>query len=267
MFGCVVSESLSAKCHGIPRVVVSDSCDLDKLFDYLVKEIDRYRNWHDTINDLLVADASYQELVDEMARFIPRPLYIADACWRMISRVDFEMPEISATWHYQTLHDGLYPLSIVETLNRTGEYHRISNLSRAALLRSPAFTIPIIAKPIRYQGRLVGYFFIIDTWGDLGSCEVEVAQEFGKMIAPILAARGAKQGYIGGFQDNFITQIIDGLLTNKRDIAHQLKTDTNWNAESDFRLVTVRFESKEFDNHLLHDGPARQRLRPSRLLL
>lgn len=252
LFGCVVNESLSSKCQGIPRIVVSDSCDLDKLFDYLVREIDRYRNWHDTINDLLVSDASYQELVDEMARFIPRPLYIADACWRMIARVDFEMPEISATWHYQTLHDGLYPLNVVETLNRTGEYHRISNLTRAALLRSPAFTIPIVAKPIRYQGRLVGYFFIIDTWGDIGLCEVEVADEFGNMLAPILAARDAKQGYIGGFQDNFITQIIDGLLTNKRDIAHQLKTETAWNVESDFRLVTVQFERDEFDNHLLH---------------
>ena len=252
MFGCVVSNSLNKKCRGIPRIVVSDSCDLDGLFDYLVKEIDRYRTWHDTINDLLVSDASYQELVDEMARFIPRPLYIADACWRMIARVDFEMPEISATWHYQTLHDGLYPLNIVETLNRTGEYHRISNLSRAALLRSPAFTIPIVAKPIRYQGRLVGYFFIIDTWGDISLCEVEVAEEFGKMLAPVLAARGAKQGFISGFQDNFITQIIDGLLTNKRDIAHQLKTETSWSVESDFRLTTVQFEPKEFDNHLLH---------------
>lgn len=251
-FGCVVRESLSAACKGIPRVVVSESCDLDKLFDFLVREMDRYRNWHDAISDLLVADASYQQLVDEMARFIPRPLYIADECWRMIARVDFEMPEISATWHYQTLHDGLYPLNIVETLNRTGEYHRISNLPRAALLRSPAFTIPIVAKPIRYQGRLVGYFFIIDTWGDISLCEVEVAQEFGKMLAPILAARGAKQGSIGGFQDNFITQIIDKLLTSKRDIARQLKTETHWNVESDFRLVTVQFEPEEYDNHLLH---------------
>lgn len=252
MFGCVVRESLSSACKGIPRVVVSDSCDMDKLFDYLVREMDRYRNWHDTISDLLVADASYQELVDEMARFIPRPLYIADDCWRMIARVDFEMPEISATWHYQTLHDGLYPLNIVETLNRTGEYHRISTLPRAALLRSPAFTIPIVAKPIRYQGRLVGYFFIVDTWGDIGMCEVEVAQEFGKMLAPILAARGSKQGSIGGFQDNFITQIIDRLLTSKREIARQLKSETNWNVESDFRLVTVQFKPDEYDNHLLH---------------
>lgn len=252
MFGCVVKERLSDKCKGIPRIVVSNTCDLDSLFDFLVKEIDRYRNWHDIISDLLVTDASYQELVDATAEFIPRPLYIADACWRMIARVDFEMPEISATWHYQTLHNGLYPLNIVEILNRTGEYHRISNLPRAALLRSPAFVLPIVAKPIRHKGRLVGYFFIIDTWGDVGPCEVEVAQEFGKMLAPLLAARGAQEGYISGFQDNFITQILDGLLKNKRDIANQLKAEALWNVESDFRMVTVRFASDEFDNHLLH---------------
>ena len=91
MFGCVVRESLSSACKGIPRIVVAESCDLDVLFDFLVQEMDRYRAWHDTISDMLVADASYQELVDEMARFIPRPLYIADECWRMIARVDFEM--------------------------------------------------------------------------------------------------------------------------------------------------------------------------------
>jgi hypothetical protein len=185
--------------------------------------MERYRHWFDRINDLLISDASYQELVNATAEFVPRPQYVADAGWRMISRVDFEMGEISATWHYQMLHDGLYPLNVVETLNRTGDYHRISNLPRATLIDdSKAFTLPIIAKPIRYQGRLVGYYFMIDTWGDLGYCEVEIAEEFGTMIAPLMAARGAAEGHMAGFQDNFIIHMLDGLLTSKGDIAQQL---------------------------------------------
>ena len=252
MFGCVVTEELNGKCHGIPRIVIPDDADIDTLFNFLVNEMEIYRRWHDTINDLLVADAPYQALVDATARFVPRPMYIADASWRMISRVDFEMNEISATWHYQVLHDGLYPHHIVEALNRTGDYTRISNLPRAALIDSEVYTIRILAKPIRVQGRLVGYYFMIDTWGDLGYCEVEIAQEFGTMIAPLMAARGAKEGHMAGFQDNFIIHILDGLLTAKRDIAHQLKLETHWPVESDFRMATVRFEQNEFENHLLH---------------
>lgn len=251
-FGCVVPESLSASCRGIPRIVVPNDCDLDKLFDFLVNEMEKYRNWHDTINGLLISDAPYQDLVDATANFVPRPQYVADAGWRMISRVDYEMPEISATWHYQTLHDGLYPLNIVEKLNRTGDYYRISNLPRAALVDSEVFTIRILAKPIRYQGKLAGYYFMIDTWGDLGYCEVEIAEEFGKLIAPIMAARGAKQGYIAGFQNSYIVHMIDGMLTNRRDIAQELKRETRWDVDSDFWMVTVRFEPDEYNNHLLH---------------
>ena len=252
MFGCVVASEIADQCKGIPRIIVSDSCDLDMLFNRLVNEVERYRNWHDRINGLLISDATYQDLVDATAEFVPRPMYIADGSWRMISRVDFEMNEISATWHYQSLHDGLYPHHIVDALNRTGDYHRITNLPHASLIDSEVYTMRILAKPIRYQGKLVGYYFIIDTWGDLGPCEVEIAEEFGTMIAPLMASRDAQQGYIAGFQDNFIFHILDGLLTSKRDIAQQLMADRHWNVESDYRIATVRFAPNEFENHLLH---------------
>ncbi len=252
MFGCVVPEHLSEKCRGIPRIIVSNDCDIDRLFSYLVSEMEKYRRWHDLINDLLVTDATYQDLVEATAKFVPRPMYIADASWRMISHVDFEMNEISATWHYQLLHDGLYPHHIVEALNRTGDYYRISNLPRAALIDSEVYTMRILAKPVRYRGKLVGYYFMIDTWGDLGYCEVEIAQEFGTMVAPLMAARGASSGQLSGFQDNFIYHILDGLLTSKRDIAQQLHNETRWRIDSDFRLATVRFAPDEFENHLLH---------------
>ena len=251
-FGCVVPESLSGRCAGIPRIIVPNSCDLDHLFDFVVTETERYRNWHDLINDMLLSDAPYQDLVNATAEFVPRPQYVADAGWRMISRVDFEMGEISATWHYQMLHNGLYPLNIVEALNRTGDYYRISNLPHASLIDSEVFTIRILAKPIRYHGRLVGYYFMIDTWGDLGYCEVEIAEEFGKLIAPIMAARGAQQGYIAGFQNSYIVHMLDGMLTSRRDIAQELKRETHWDIESDFRMVTVRFAPDEYNNHLLH---------------
>ena len=252
MFGCIILQSLADKCTGIPRIVVPDSCDLSKLFNHLVREIERFFGWRDRINDLLVSDASYQDLVSATAELVPRPMYVADASWRMIARVDFEMSEISATWHYQMLHDGLYPHHIVDALNRTGDYYRISNLKHAALVDSEVYTLRILAKPIHYRGRLVGYYFMIDTWGDLGYCEVEIAEEFGNLIAPLMASRGAQEGHMAGFQDNFIIHMLDGLLTDKRDIAQRLKSETHWEIESDFRLATVRFNPDEFENHLLH---------------
>ena len=252
MFGCVVYQSLSDECAGIPRIVVPDTCDLDRLFDLLVREVERYRDWHNLISDLLVSDAHYQELMNATADLVPRPMYVADASWRMIARVDFEMGEISATWHYQMLHDGLYPHHIVDALNRTGDYYRISNLKHAALIDSEVYTMRILAKPIRHHGRLVGYYFMIDTWGDLGYCEVEIAEELGTMIAPLMAARGAKEGHMAGFQDNFIIHMLDGLLASKLDIAQRLYSETRWMTDSDFRLVTVRFAPDEFENHLLH---------------
>ena len=93
---------------------------------------------------------------------------------------------------------------------------------------------------------------MIDTWGDLGYCEVEIAQEFGKLIAPVMSARGAKQGYIAGFQNSFIVHMLDGMLANRRDIAQQLKAETRWDIQSDFRMATVRFSPDEYNNHLLH---------------
>ena len=252
MFGCVVCQSLADRCASIPRIIVPDTCDLGRLYDHLVREIERYDNWHSRISELLVSNAAYQDLINATAELVPRPMYVADASWRMIARIDFEMSEISATWHYQMLHNGLYPHHIVDALNRTGDYYRISNLKHAALIDSEVYTLRILAKPIHYHGRLVGYYFMIDTWGDLGYCEVEIAEEFGTLIAPLMASRGAQDGYMVGFQDNFIIHILDGLLTSRHEIAQRLKSETRWSLESDYRLATVRFAPDEFENHLLH---------------
>ena len=252
MFGCVVPESLAEQCRGIPRIIVSDDCDFDAMFAKLVTEIERYRTWHDRISDLLVADAPYQALVNATSEFVPRPMYIADASWRMIARVDFEMDEISATWHYQTLHDGLYPHHIVDALNRTGDYFRITNLPHASLIDSEVYTMRILAKPVRHAGRLVGYYFMIDTWGDLGYCEVEIAEEFGSMIAPLMAARDAQQGYIAGFQDNFIIHMLDGLLASKLDIAQISLITQRREILTEFILIVLVLGSLKLYHLMLH---------------
>ena len=84
-FGCIVSERLSDRCRGIPRIVVDDDANQDSIFEYLVTEVEKYRTWHDSVNELLVSNASYQEILEVTAQFVPRPMYIADANWRMVS--------------------------------------------------------------------------------------------------------------------------------------------------------------------------------------
>ena len=250
-FGCIVPERLSDLCKGIPRIIIDDETDPDSLFEYLVTEVEKYRTWHDNINELLVSDASYLEILDETSQFVPRPMYIADANWRMVSHIAYEMNEISATWHYQMLHDGWYPISVVEALNRTGEFQRITNLPRAALLESEVFTMKIIAKPLRYRNQLVGYFFIIDTHNDLGYCETEIAEELGKMLLPLVASRNTLSG-ITNSQNNFIAQVIGGHITSKQKIATKLMEETHWPLRSDFTIVTVKFAQDELNNHMLH---------------
>ena len=250
-FGCIVSERLSDRCRGIPRIVVDDDANQDSIFEYLVTEVEKYRTWHDSVNELLVSNASYQEILEVTAQFVPRPMYIADANWRMVSHIDYEMNEISATWHYQLLHDGWYPINIVEALNRTGEFQRITNLPRATHLESEVFTMKIIAKPLKRQNQLVGYFFIIDTHNDLGYCETEIAQELGKLLLPLVSSRNALSG-ITSLQNSFIAQIIEGYLTGSEKIASKLMSEAHWPLQSSFVMVTIKFAQDELNNHMLH---------------
>ena len=247
-FGCVVCKSASDDYAGIPRIVVPDSCDMQELLDYAITEVDKYRSWEDAMRESLLGNISLQNLLDITYEIIPRPMYIADSCWRMIARIDADMDEMSGIWHHQLQHGGYLPIETINALNETGEYERITNSNRAYNVQTKAFVIGFIAKTIKFAGKLLGYLFIVDLWHDLTPCDVEIADRFGNMLGAALGSREGSLQQVESFHENMLEALLDQEHIEEKMVSNLVATTIGWKATGDFRIVVLRHLSREWDN-------------------
>ena len=250
-FGCVVHKEASDEYAGIPRIVVPNACDIGALLDYAITEVDRYRSWEDSMRESLIGNISLQNMLDITYEIIPRPMYIADSCWRMIARIDADMDEMSGIWHHQLQHGGYLPIETINALNETGEYERITNSTRAFSVETKAFVIGFIAKTIRFAGKLLGYLFIVDLWHDLTPCDVEIADRFGNMLGSALGSREGSILQVGSFHKSMLDALLDQDHIEEKMVSNLLATTVGWKATGDFKIVVLRNIASEWDNPMV----------------
>ena len=247
-FACVLTQSRLNSFTGIPRIVVPDECDMQALFDYVVDELDRFRHWNDAVNEILLDDASLQDLLDITFALIPRAMYIADPCWRMIARVDGSMDEMSSYWLHEIRH-GCLPLDVTERLNASGEHRRIIESNKAFLMHTQSFNIDYIAKAVKHRGRTVAFFFIIDTWGDLGPCEIEIADKLGSLLGPVFGLK--KETVLGNdVHEQGLAMLLDSASPNKQQLASALSATTGWSVDGDFHIAAMEIVGAETNEPL-----------------
>ncbi|HAM15184.1 MAG TPA: hypothetical protein DCP91_04880 [Eggerthellaceae bacterium] len=250
-FGCVVYETASGDYPGIPRIVVPRNCDMHELMDHTITNVDRYRMWEDSLHETLVGNISLQSMLDITYDFIPRPMYIADPCWRMVARIDADMEEMSGIWHHQLQHGGYLPIETINALNDSGEYELITNSNRAFIVDTKAFVIGFIAKAIKFRGKLLGYFFIVDLWHDLTLCDVEVANRFGNTLAAALGSRGGAIDDAEVYHEGLVSAMLDTDHIEEGMVSNLIATTTGWKLIGDYRIVVMKHARKDFDNAMM----------------
>ena len=247
-FACVVREGIASRYAGVPRVVVPESCDMALLFDHVVDEVDRFRHWDEAISEILLGEASLQELLDATFALVPRPMYIADVCWRMLACADDDMNEMSSYWLHEIRH-GCLPVDAIERLNASGEYDSVVGSNRAFMVRTKAFNIDYIAKTVKHRGRPLAFFFIINTWGDLGPCEIEVADKLGKRLGHVFGSK--KEGVLGGESEQTgLAAVLGSAQTSAKQLASALAATTGWKMTGDYHMAGLRIRESEQGNAL-----------------
>ena len=250
-FGCVVYDAVSGEYPGIPRIVVPKSCNMQELMDYTITNVDRYRMWEDSLHETLVGNISLQSMLEITYDFIPRPMYIADPCWRMVARIDADMEEMSGIWHHQLQHGGYLPIETINALNDTGEYQLITNSNRAFIVDTKAFVIGFIAKTIKFRGKLLGYLFIVDLWHDLTPCDVEVADRFGNTLATALGSRGGAIDDAEVYHEGVVSAMLDTEHIEEGMVSNLIATTTGWKLVGDYRVVVLKHAYKDSDNAMV----------------
>lgn len=247
-YACVVGEDDAKRFTGVPRIIVPADCDMASVFDHAVGEVDQFRHWDEAINEILLGETSLKDLIDATYALVPRPMYIADVYWRMLVRVDSGMDEMSSHWLHEIRH-GCLATNVIEQLNKSGEYRRIVDSNQAFLVETQAFNLNYIAKAIKYRGRTLGFFFIINIWDDLGPCEIEIADKFGRLLGPVFGLK--KENVLGDdFREQGLANLLDNVNVNVKQLAGALAATTGWKMEADWSLAAVRITDEEQRNPL-----------------
>ncbi len=248
-FACVVVQDASEQFAGIPRIVLPNGTEMSKVFDYVLAEIERFRQWDEAINEILLGETSLEDVLDATFALVPRPMYIADTYWRMVACADDGMNEMSSYWLHEIRH-GCLPLDAIERLNETGEYRRVLEANKAHLVHTESFNLDYVAKTVKFRGRPIAFLFIINTWGDLGPCEVEIAEKLGKLLGPVLGGR--REGALKeDFSEAGLASVLESVNPSAKQLASALATATGWKMDGDFRLAAVRTFERERSSPLV----------------
>ena len=245
-YACVVLETTSADFAGVPRVVLPAESDMMHVFDYTVDVVDRFRRWGKSVNEILLQDASLQDLLEATFSLVPRPMYIADIYWRMVARVDGDMNEMSSYWLHEIRH-GCLPLQTIERLSESGEYRRVTEAKRALLVHTESFNLDYVAKAINFRGKPIALLFIINTWNDLGPCEIEIAEKLGDLLGPVLGMR-KNDALIDSFQQMGLVSLLDNAAMSDEQLESALTAETGWGFIGDFTLAAIRIPRSELGN-------------------
>lgn len=245
-YACVVCESYAAEFAGVPRIVLPNRSDMGALFDYAVGVIEQFRQWNKSVNEILLGDASLQDLLAATFALVPRPIYIADVYWRMIARVDGDMDEMSSYWLHEIRY-GCLPMDTIECLSTTGEYRLVTGSNRAQLIHTKSFNLNYIAKTISYRGRPLALLFFIDTWNDLGACEIEIADKLGNLLGPALGLRN-NSAFGDATHQGGLVSLLDSENMNEKQLRGALATATGWDMQGEFQLVALRIPDSDLNN-------------------
>lgn len=239
----VLPQRAAAKFPAANRVIFGSDFAFDEVMNFIIAVMDEFKNWYERVSKAVIENKPLQEILNLTYALVRRPMYFADASFKMLDHVSDEMEEVSVIWRYQLRHAYL-PYDVISKLNETGEMELLSNAPHAFLNKTQSFVLGFISKSIRYHGQHIGFFFIINLYGDLDVCHAEIAEALGELIG---AADVNTHNYLAistSYHEHFMVDILQGTLTDEMVITHRLKP-LGWGIEDRYLIAITESEREQ----------------------
>ena len=164
--------------------VVSDGRSLPNVLNSLMLLFEKHALWELEISKFSSMPNGLQRTCDYLYEVLGYPSYCVDDGFKVMAiRGDADTYESGYVWKH-LIDDGYLPWSVVETLVAKNEIAVMEDANTATLVDISSFNTPFISLPMRSNGKLLGYFFVVGLSQRLGSYDVELVNA----LAPTLAS-------------------------------------------------------------------------------
>lgn len=235
----ITTESRSRFFKGCNLICVPDQVNLAEITQMVSNTLMRHLEWADAIYEAIAQNRGLDAIVNLTAQIVQNPLYIADSSFKMLASWGGEFMEINPTWRYQEKYRYL-PYQVMQNLIESEELDKLYHTPHAWKLdNSKGFTaLPFISKAIRKEGVHYGNFYIIELYGLLDDCDLEIADYLGKILSTALYGNLNYLQTSTLYHAHFLADIIEGTLTDRQIMLDQLRA-LHWDIEGDYLVALI----------------------------
>lgn len=249
----ITMESSAQKFKQCNLITVPDGTDLAQVTQMVSHIFTRYFGWAEAVYGAITKNMDLQTIIDLTTPIIQNPIYIADSSFKMLASWGGDFMEVNPTWRYQQRYHYL-PYQVLQGLIETGELYKLQQLPQAWRIENSAgFTaLPYISKAIRKDGMHYGNFFIIELYGLLDACDLEIADYLGEVLSTALSGNLNYLETSTLYHAHFLQDIVEGTLTDKQIMLDQLRA-LGWLLEGDYLvcLIDIAEDNDAIRHHMM----------------
>ncbi len=222
-----------------PTIWIKEPVSPFLILDRMQNFFDMHNKWCDIVRDKLLSQETFAEVVPLLSHVTINPFYYADAGFRTLAiKEDDTLYASSSSWRMQT-EIGRHPVEILSKFVTSGELDEVNERHDAWLFDSHTFHTPFVSKTIFCQGDVFGHLFIVETYPDQETFDIEILEQFGNLLEAHLNLSSMSYSSTGRpFEPLLINQLIDA-PRNLTETDYLLKL-LSWRNNDHYRVVLFK---------------------------
>lgn len=210
-----------------------------EILDEAEQRIAEIDTWLIGIYQSILNKEGLDAILQKTAALVSKPMYFADASFRMLASAGEREQEISGVWKYQKIH-GYLPFHVLMNLIKSKELAILNESSGVVVIReSNGFSKPYAGKVIHRRQLVLGYFFIVESGSPLTALDLEISERMGEVISAVPADLSPWFQQESFIHENFLIDIMQGGLSSTQEIQNQLQA-LGWDIASGYRLMVLK---------------------------
>ena len=226
-------------------IELSEACDIMDVAEVICEVLERYHQWHEAMQQILLEEKGLQALLDTALPFFTNPIYYVDSMIRITAYAEYsellEVPNIYEDQDTQNLYS-----EVLKFDPQTDASYKVkgTGLWHDDLL----VNYPSLFYNVFEQEKVVGRFFVDARVHDFTEADYDLVTLFGPVLTQTVLRRNYMPNSVHRKIEEAIITIIEGGSVDKREL-ERLFEAFHWNSDYYFCIV-VSLNEEDTQSHV-----------------
>jgi hypothetical protein len=207
----------------IPCLVLEGVADAAEALNAVASACDELSETVNRLASLAWEEHGLDAIVTELTALLGNPVYTVDSGFKVMAIAhEPDMEEASLNWSHAAKY-GYLSYDTVAGLIQSNELREIESHESTTMINSNFFAVPFANFNLRHGGKVEGHLFVVQMYKMITPGEIELIDLAAPHVLHAMLANPAFQARSGSVYEHFVTDWLDGTITDAIYIRSQLR--------------------------------------------